>query len=178
MLRIELFSPKGRLLLTGRILKDAGRNHYAVPGVDPVVSYESRDCADDGQKALIDQPPRLSRVGHALVPPYRCVHRLTLAPFLTRLRETRRVDSFHHKHGATMRSAVHTPNGLFFLPFLPSHCLKTPFRTFSEGGISETQGFRGYEFWEVKQLSRASGGSPRSLPRRRLAAQCFARCPT
>src|ERR687883_134916 len=74
MLGYEFSSLPVRLLLSGLVLKDAGRNHYAVPGVDPVVSHESRHFADDGHKALIDQPPRLLRVGNALVAPHRNVH--------------------------------------------------------------------------------------------------------
>src|SRR5215212_6425738 len=80
MLRHELSRPKGRFLLSGLMLKDAGRNHHAVPGVDPVISHESRHFADDGHETLIDQPPRLSRVGHALVAPHRNVHSFGLPP--------------------------------------------------------------------------------------------------
>src|SRR5918997_4901916 len=83
MLRVELSSPPVRLLLIGLVLKDAGRNHYAVPSVDPVVSHESRDFADDGHEALLHQAPRLARVGHALVPPYRSVHSFCTTSFPT-----------------------------------------------------------------------------------------------
>src|ERR671916_3424434 len=85
MLRHERSSPKVRLLLSVLVLKDAGRNHYALPGVDPVVSHESRDFADDGYKALIHQARCLARVGHALIPPYRNVHRLCATSFPTTL---------------------------------------------------------------------------------------------
>src|SRR5215210_4932259 len=74
MLRHELSSPPARLLLSGLVLKDGGRNHYAFPGVDHVVSHESRHFADDGQEVLLDLPRHLARVGHTLVPPYRSVH--------------------------------------------------------------------------------------------------------
>src|SRR5215208_5717180 len=74
MLRHELSSPPVRLLLSVLVLKDAGRNHHPVPGVDPVVSHEPRHFADDGYKALIHQAPCLARVGHAVVAPYRNVH--------------------------------------------------------------------------------------------------------
>src|SRR5215208_6779516 len=56
------------------MLEDAGRNHHAVPGVDTVVSHESRHLADDGHVVLLDQLGHLSRVGHALVAPHRNVH--------------------------------------------------------------------------------------------------------
>src|SRR5215204_5419239 len=95
MLRVELSSPPIRLLLSSLVLKDAGRNHYAVPGVDPVVSHGSRDFADDGHKDLIDQLPRFSRVGHALVPPHRNVHSFSAASFLSRFLSHERVSAFH-----------------------------------------------------------------------------------
>src|SRR5829696_6863265 len=53
MLPHELSCHKGRLLLSVLMLKDAGRNCYAVPSVDQVVSHESRHFADDGHKALL-----------------------------------------------------------------------------------------------------------------------------
>src|SRR5215204_3024796 len=83
MLRHELSSPPVRLLLIGLVLKDAGRNHYAVPSVDPVVSHETRDFADDGHEALLYQAPCLARVGHALVPTYRSVHSFCTTSFPT-----------------------------------------------------------------------------------------------
>src|SRR5829696_3864865 len=80
MLRHELSRPKGRFLLGVLMLEDAGRNHDAVPGVDPVVSHEPRHFADDGHEALIDQLPRLLGVAHALVAPHGNVHRFGLPP--------------------------------------------------------------------------------------------------
>src|SRR3712207_1510171 len=80
MLRHKLSCPKGRLLLSVLMLKDAGRNRYAVPGVDQVVSHESRHLADDGHKALLGHLPHPLRVGHALVAPHRNVHRFTPPP--------------------------------------------------------------------------------------------------
>src|SRR3954470_15286502 len=80
MLRHELSCPKVRLLLGFLMLEDAGRNHHAVPGVDPVVSYEPRHFADDGHEALLDQLPRLLRVAHALVAPHGNVHSFGLPP--------------------------------------------------------------------------------------------------
>src|SRR5215212_9809861 len=85
MLRRELPSPPVRLLLSLLVLKDAGRNHYTVPGVDKVVSYEPRHFADDGYKALLHLPPHLARVGHALIPPYRNVHSFCATSFPTTL---------------------------------------------------------------------------------------------
>src|SRR5215203_2289000 len=87
MLRHELSSPPVRLLLCLLVFKDAGRNHYAVPGVDTVVSHESGHFADDGYKALIHQARCLARVGHALVGPYRNVHSFCATSFPTLPRE-------------------------------------------------------------------------------------------
>src|SRR5918995_5458798 len=80
MLRHKLSCPKSRLLLSVLMLKDAGRNHHAVAGVDTVVSHESGHLADDGHVVLLDQLRHLSRVGHALVAPHRNVHRFGLPP--------------------------------------------------------------------------------------------------
>src|ERR671916_956446 len=80
MLRHKLSSPKGRLLLSVLVLKDAGCNHYAVAGVDQVVSYESRHFADDGHKAFLAHLRHLLRVAHALVAPHRNVHSFSLPP--------------------------------------------------------------------------------------------------
>src|SRR5215212_8923128 len=83
MLCRELPSPPVRLLLSLLVLKDAGRNHYSVPGVDHVVSYESGHFADDGYKALLHQAPCLARVGHTLIPPNRSVHSFYATSFPT-----------------------------------------------------------------------------------------------
>src|ERR687894_3262523 len=80
MLRYELSCPKGRLLLSVLMLEDAGRNYYAVSGVDQVPSHESRHLADDGHKALLGHLPHLLRVGHALVAPHCNVHSFSLPP--------------------------------------------------------------------------------------------------
>src|SRR5918998_6762933 len=80
-LRHELSSPPVRLLLSILVLKDAGRNHYAVPGVDKVESHESGHFADDGYKALVRPARYLARVGHALVAPYRSVHSFCTTSF-------------------------------------------------------------------------------------------------
>src|SRR5215203_1513271 len=69
-----------RLLLSVLMLKDAGRNHYAIPSVDPVVSHEPRYFADEGHKALIDQLPRFLRVGNTLVSAHCDVHSSSLPP--------------------------------------------------------------------------------------------------
>jgi hypothetical protein len=69
MLRHELSSHKVRLLLSVLMLKDACRNHHAIPSVDPVVSDEPRYFADEGYKALIDQLPRLLGVGNTVTYP-------------------------------------------------------------------------------------------------------------
>src|SRR5919112_5427586 len=83
MLRHELPSPPVRLLLSVLVFKDAGRNHNPVPGVDKVVSYESRHFTDDGHEALLHLAPYLARVGHALVAPYRNVHSFCTTSFAT-----------------------------------------------------------------------------------------------
>src|SRR3712207_5439571 len=90
MLGHELSSLPVRFLLTGGVLKDAGRNHHTVAGVDPVVSQESRDVADNGQPTLTHNPRHFAWVGDTLVPPYCHVHRFTLPPFWPAL-EKRRV---------------------------------------------------------------------------------------
>src|SRR5215208_1615927 len=74
MLPHQLSCPIGGLLLSVLMLEDAGRNHYPVPGVDRVVSYESRHLADDGHKAFLAQLPHLLGVSHALVAPHCNVH--------------------------------------------------------------------------------------------------------
>src|ERR687889_651112 len=84
MLCHELSSLPARLLLSLLVLKDAGRNHYALPGVYPVVSHEPRHFAEDGQELLLRVPGHLLRVGHALVAPYRSVHSFCTTSFATR----------------------------------------------------------------------------------------------
>src|SRR5215212_11846085 len=80
MLLHELSCPEGRLLLSVLMLKDAGRNYYAVPGLDTVVSNESRHLADDGHVVLLNQLRHLLRVGDALVAPHRNVHSFRVPP--------------------------------------------------------------------------------------------------
>ena len=62
MLLHQLSCPKGGLLLSVLMLKDACRNYYSVPGVDTVVSHEPLYFADEGNKALLYQLPHLLRV--------------------------------------------------------------------------------------------------------------------
>src|SRR5215217_1016321 len=106
MLCHELSCPKVRLLLSVLVLEDAGRNYYAVPGVDPVVSYKSRHFADEGHKALIDQLHHLLRVGDALVAPHRNIHRSRLPPshrgrgHRTRLKWYNAAHASKHRHQA------------------------------------------------------------------------------
>src|ERR687898_3465220 len=80
MLLHELSSHKVRLLLSVLVLKDACRNHYAIAGVDPLVSDEPRYFADEGHKALIDQLPRLLGVSDALVSAHCTVHSFSPPP--------------------------------------------------------------------------------------------------
>src|SRR5215208_1356777 len=79
MLCHELSCHKGRLLLSVLMLKDAGCNHYAVAGVDKVVSHESRQFADYGHKVL-GHLRHLLGVTHSLVAPHCNVHRFSLPP--------------------------------------------------------------------------------------------------
>ena len=81
MLPHELSSPPVRLLLTRRVLKDAGRNDDTVSGIAELVIYEPFDFADNGQKALINKPRNFAGVGHTLVAPYRHVHCSRVPPF-------------------------------------------------------------------------------------------------
>src|SRR5215204_6123315 len=74
MLPHKLSCPKGRLLLSCLMLKDAGCNHYPVPGVDQVVSHKSRHFADDGHEAFLAHLGHLLGVSDALVAPHCCVH--------------------------------------------------------------------------------------------------------
>src|SRR5215204_4718083 len=72
----KLSSHKGRLLLSLLMLKDANPDHYAVPGVECVVSHESLQFADDGHEAFLGHLGHPLRVTHALVAPYCNVHSL------------------------------------------------------------------------------------------------------
>src|ERR671916_1190549 len=81
MLPYVLSSPPARLLRTSLVLKDAGRKHHTLSGIDEVVIHEPFDFADNGQKALIHLPRHLAGVGHALVAPDRYVHSFTPPPF-------------------------------------------------------------------------------------------------
>src|SRR5215213_8780209 len=80
MLCHKLSSHKGRLLLSVLMLKDANPDHYAVPGVECVVSHESRQFADDGHKALPGHLRHLLGVSDALVAPHCNVHSSSLPP--------------------------------------------------------------------------------------------------
>src|SRR3712207_7286672 len=80
MLRYELSCPKGGLLLSVLMLKDASCNHYAVSGIDQVVSHESRHFADDGHKAFLAHLRHLLRVSHTLVAPHCNVHSFSPPP--------------------------------------------------------------------------------------------------
>src|ERR671933_176506 len=80
MLLHQLSCPKGRLLLSVLMLKDAYRSYDAVACVDMVVSYESRHFADDGHEDLLGQLGHLLGVGHALVSAHHSVHSFSLPP--------------------------------------------------------------------------------------------------
>src|SRR5215210_1580831 len=81
MLRDELSCQKGRLLLSGLVLKDADPNDYAVAGVDCVVGHESLYFADQGHKAFLGHLGHLLRINHALEAPHCSVHSVSLPPY-------------------------------------------------------------------------------------------------
>src|SRR5918998_1169066 len=114
MLRRKLSSPPIRLLLSLLVLKDAGRNYYAVPGVDQVVSHKSRHFADDGHKALLGHLRHLLRVGHALVPPHRNVHSFCYLLPIPAFSEMSGLRLCTDKHDASCDSSAHLP--LHYLP--------------------------------------------------------------
>src|SRR5215217_7340943 len=89
MLLHKLSSHKGRLLLSVLMLKDANADHYAVPGVECVVSHESRHFADDGHKAFLGHLGHLLRISHASY--RRTATYIALAYLLIRKGGTRRV---------------------------------------------------------------------------------------
>ena len=74
MLLHKLSSYKGRLLLSVLMLKDANPDHYAVSGVECVVSHESWHVADDWHKALPGHLSHLLGVSDALVSAHCNVH--------------------------------------------------------------------------------------------------------
>src|SRR5829696_3974619 len=118
MLRHELSSLPVRLLLSVLVLIDAGRYHYALPGVDPVVSHESGDFADDGYKALLYLAPCLAHVSHALIPSYRSVHSfcVTSSSVLLLHRECFLDTPLFTHYSSTMTGIerpVYSANGLF-----------------------------------------------------------------
>src|SRR5215208_2020255 len=80
MLPHELSCPEVGLLLSVLMLKDANPNHYPVPGVECVVSHESRHFADDRHKAFLAHLGHLLRVSDALVSAHCNVHSSSLPP--------------------------------------------------------------------------------------------------
>src|SRR5215208_2150680 len=80
MLPHQLSCPIGGLLLSVLWLKDANPNHYAVPGVDCVVSHESWQFTDDGHKVLLGHLRHPLRVGNTLVSAHCNVHSFTPPP--------------------------------------------------------------------------------------------------
>src|ERR687893_993558 len=80
MLCHKLSCPIGGLLLSVLMLKDANPNHYPVPGVDCVVSHESRQFTDDGHKVLLGHLRHPLRVGNTLVSAHCNVHSFTPPP--------------------------------------------------------------------------------------------------
>src|ERR671911_2498390 len=84
-------------LLTGGALKDAGRNQHTVSAIDDLVIHEPRDWGMMGKSPQSRAAPL--RPGRTtLVPPYRCVHRLT-PPFYPA--SLKRINPFHYKQNAT-----------------------------------------------------------------------------
>src|SRR5215204_2875890 len=82
MLCHQLSCPIGGLLLSVLVLKDANPNHYPVPGVECVVSHESRQFTDDGHKVLLGHLGHPLRVGNTLVSAHCNVHSFSPPPKL------------------------------------------------------------------------------------------------
>src|SRR5829696_10474068 len=80
MLPHQLSCPIGGLLLSVLMLKDADPNHYPVPGVECVVSHESRQFTDDGHKILLGHLRHPLRVGNTLVSAHCNVHSFSPPP--------------------------------------------------------------------------------------------------
>ena len=68
MLPHQLSCPIGGLFLSVLMLKDANPNHYPVPGVECVVSHESRQFTDMGTKSSW---ATLATLWGSLTPSYR-----------------------------------------------------------------------------------------------------------
>src|SRR5918998_5421348 len=107
MLRHEVSCPKGRLLLGLLMLKDASCDHYAVPGIDQVVSHESRHLADDGHEAFLAQLRHLLRVSHTLVAPHCNVHSFSLPPSYPAFSHTSGLMLSTDEHDASRHSSAH-----------------------------------------------------------------------
>src|SRR5215207_10818885 len=82
MLPHQLSCPIGGLLLSVLMLKDANPDHYPVPGVECVVSHESRQFTDDGHKVLLGHLGHPLRVGNTLVSAHCNVHSFSPPPKL------------------------------------------------------------------------------------------------
>src|ERR687898_1132611 len=82
MLPDQLSCPIGGLLLGVLMLEDADPNHYPVPGVEGVVSHESRQFTDDGHKVLLGHLGHPLRVGNTLVSAHCNVHSFSPPPKL------------------------------------------------------------------------------------------------
>src|SRR5215210_6427554 len=80
MLPHQLSCPIGGLLLSVLMLKDANPDHNSVPGVECVVSHESRQFTDDGHKVLLGHLGHPLRVGNTLVSTHCNVHSFTPPP--------------------------------------------------------------------------------------------------
>src|ERR687898_2276305 len=80
MLLHKLSCHEGRLLLSSLMLEDADPDHYAVPGVESVVSHESLYLADQGHEAFLCHLCHLLRITHALVSAHCNVHSFAYLP--------------------------------------------------------------------------------------------------
>src|SRR5919112_4207413 len=90
MLPHQLSCPIGGLLLSVLMLKDANPNHYPVPGVECVVSHESRQFTNDGHKVLLGHLGHPLRVGNTVTYPtkYKRPRATLWRPALWRLQAT------------------------------------------------------------------------------------------
>src|SRR5918994_2344131 len=147
MLPDQLSCPIGGLLLGVLMLEDADPNHYPVPGVEGVVSHESRQFTDDGHKVLLGHLGHPLRVGNALVSAHCNVHSFTPLP---KRRRGRRVP----------------PNQLIDVPSVKGY---KGWRNFREPDTGEVPRIFLLGTWVNKEVSPLHLGCLLRIPHSRLA---------
>src|SRR5215813_4685844 len=70
----ELPGPLRGLFLPRLILKDRGREHYPIPGIDPVVSHEPGHFPENVDELILYYASRPSRISYPAVSPHLCIH--------------------------------------------------------------------------------------------------------